>query len=108
MPASAYSLLATFVVISVAAGALATWAIGPRHPWAAVLPALAAFGSLYLVGHRLVLAIGPEVNLFGWQVSLPFDVAVALAAAVIAAALQRLGLRLLQPQERNAGRDGLA
>ena len=108
MPASAYALVVLFLAISIAAACLAAWVVGPRRPWTAVVPAVVAFGALYLVGHRLVLQIGPEVELFGWQVSLPFDLAVALAAAFAAAAAQRLGVRLLQPQQRDAGRDGLA
>jgi hypothetical protein len=108
MPASAYALLALFSFVSVAAGWISAWLIGPRRLWAAVIPSLAAFGALYLVGHRFVVRVGPTVELFGWQVSLPFDVAVALGSALGAAALQRMGLRLLQPKERGARGDGLA
>lgn len=108
MPASAYALLAVFTAISIAVGWAAAWLTGPRRPWSAVLPSLAAFGALYLVGHRWVLRIGPEVGLFGWQVNLLFEVAAALAAALAAAAMQRLGLRLLQSEQRRAGRDSLA
>jgi hypothetical protein len=108
MPASAYALVALFLAISIAVACLAAWVVGPRRPRAVVVPGLAAFGALYLVGHRLVLQIGPEVQLFGGQVSLPFDVAIALAAALAAAAGQRLGLRLFQPQQGDTGRDSLA
>lgn len=108
MPASAYALLGVFTAVSVAAGWLAARLLGPRRWWAAIAPALAAFCALYLVGHRTVIRIGPEVELFGWQVSLPFDVAVALGAAFVAGAAQRLGLRLLEPEERGSRRDGLA
>lgn len=108
MPASAYGLVALFVVISGASGWLAARITGPRRWWAAVLPALAAFGALYLVGHRSAIRLGPEVEIFGWQVSLPFDVAVAAATALIAAGLQRIGVRLFETEERGARRDGLA
>jgi hypothetical protein len=108
MPASAYGLLAVFTAVAAVAGGLAAWALGPRRAWAAVLPALAAFGALYLIGHRSAVRIGPEVELFGWQVSLPFDVAVALGSALAAAAIQRIGLRLRQLQQGGARRDGLA
>lgn len=108
MPASAYALVAVFTVISATSGWLAGWAVGPRRAWTGLLPAVTAFGALYLVGHRTAIRIGPEVQLFGWQVSLVFDVVVALATAFGMAASQRAGLRLLQPNERGARRDGLA
>lgn len=108
MPASAYGLVAVFVVISGISGWLAARMIGPRRQWATVLPALAAFGALYVVGHRSAIRIGPEVEILGWQVSLAFDVVVALATALLAAGLQRLGWRLLQAQQRGARGDGLA
>jgi hypothetical protein len=108
MPASAYGLVALFVVISGTSGWLAARVIGPRRAWAAVLPALAAFGALYLVGHRSAIRIGPEVEVLGWQVSLPFDVVVAMATALVTAGLQRIGWRLFQPQQRGARGDGLA
>jgi hypothetical protein len=108
MPASAYALLALFTAISAASGWLAARVLGPRRAWGAVVPALAAFGALWLVGHRFIVRVGPTVELFGWQVSLPFDVAVALGSAFAGAGLQRIGLRLLQPHEGSARRDGLA
>ena len=108
MPASAYALLALFTVISASAGWLAARAVGPPRPWAPLLPALAAFGALDLVGHRFAMRIGPQVEVFGWEVSLPFDVAVAIGSALAAATTQRIGLRLLEPHEAGARRDGLA
>lgn len=108
MPASAYWLVALFVTISGASGWLAARIIGPRRMWAAVLPGLAAFGALYLVGHRSAIRIGPEVEIFGWQVSLAFDVVIAVATALLAAGLQRLGLRLFETEQRGARGDGLA
>ena len=108
MPASAYALLGVFTALSALAGWLAAWTVGPRRWWAGIGPAVAAFAALYLVGHRIVLRIGPQVDLFGWEVSLPFDVGVALASALAGALVQRLGLQLLEPEERSARRDGLA
>ena len=108
MPPGAYAIIGLFVVVSAVAGAIAASAVGPRRAWATVVPALAAFGSLYLVGHRLAISIGPEVGLVGFRISLPFDAAVALAVAFIAAGAQSIALRLLQPKERSAGRDSLA
>jgi hypothetical protein len=108
MPASAFALVATFGVLALAAGILAARLIGPFRPWTPLLPAAAAFGGLYLIGHRWVVSVGPQVTLWGWEVALPFDAAVAIVAAIATAALQRGALRLLQPEERRAGRDGLA
>ncbi len=108
MPPSAYALVVTFAIVSVLAGILAARVVGPWRPWAALVPALAGFGALYVVGHRLAIGLGPTVTLFGWEVWLPFDVAVALVVALGAAGLQRLALGLLQAQQQGPGRDRLA
>lgn len=92
MPASAVALVAVFVLVSILAGAGAWWIIGPRRPLALAAPVLTAFGALYLVGHRLGLGFGPTMRLFGFEVALLWDVAVALVAALAAAALQRLAM----------------
>lgn len=108
MPPSAYALIALFAVISILAGAAAARVIGPRRWWAAVVPALAAFGVLYLVGHRWVLTVGPQVNVFGWDISLPFEIVAAFATAFVVAGLQRALAGLLQSQQRDTGGNGLA
>ncbi|MDQ2690308.1 MAG: hypothetical protein M3Y29_08555 [Chloroflexota bacterium] len=108
MPPGAYAIVGLFAVVSLVSGVVAAATIGPRRAWAAVLPSVAAFGALYLVGHRLVVSIGPEVSLFGFRIALLFDAAVALVTAVAAAGIQNLALRLLEPKQRRAGRDGLA
>jgi hypothetical protein len=108
MPPGAYAIVGLFSVVSLVSGVIAAWSIGPRRAWAIVSPALAAFGSLYLIGHRLGVSVGPEVGLFGFRISLPFDAAVALAVAFVAAFAQAGVLRLLQPKQRGAGRDSLA
>jgi hypothetical protein len=96
MPASAYALVVTFAVLSAVAGLLAARIVGPWTVWSPFLPALGAFGTLYLVGHRWVISVGPEVTLWGWKVSLPFDAVVALAAAFAVAGAQRGVSSLLQ------------
>lgn len=95
MPPAAYALIALFAAVSLISGMVAARIVGPRRPWAVVLPALAAFGVLYLVGHRFVIGFGPEVPLFGFQVAIVSDVAFALAAAFAVALPQRAiaGLR---------------
>jgi hypothetical protein len=108
MPAAAYALLGLFAAISAASGLLASRLVRPWRWWAPAPPILGSFGALYLVGHRLGWSVGPEVPLFGFRVSLPFDVAVALAVALATAATQAGALRLLQPQQRSPGRDSNA
>ena len=108
MPPGAYAIVGLFAVVSLISGAIAAATVGPRRTWAVIVPAVAAFGSLYLIGHRFAVGIGPEVSLFGFRISLPFDAAVALAVAFGAAVAQIGAVRLLQPKERRARRDGLA
>jgi len=90
MPAAAFGILLFFIAAAIVIGAAATWLIGPRRPLAVVVPVLAAFGALYVVGHRSGLAVGPTVDLFGFQVNLLFDLAVASLFAGIAAKAQCL------------------
>ena len=54
-----------------------------------ILPVLAAFGGLYVVGHRTGLELGPTIILFGYQVAIVQDVVVAVVAAGVAALIQR-------------------
>jgi hypothetical protein len=89
MPASAYLLAGLFVVISLAAGAVAWWVVGPRRAMALPLPMLVAFGLLYLAGHKLGWQLGPTVEVMKFQLALPFDIALALAGGFAAAIVQR-------------------
>jgi hypothetical protein len=93
MTSSVYALIGLFVVLSIVSGIIAARFVGPRRPWAVVLPALAAFGALYLVGHRLVIGFGPDLSMFGFQVAIVSDVAFALAAASAAALAQKAAVR---------------
>jgi len=98
MPASVYGLIATFAAISVVSGLVAARLVGPWRWWSPILPMLAAFGALYLIAHRWVVSIGPQVSVFGWEIALPFDTLVALATAAAVAAVQRGAASLLQAQ----------
>lgn len=101
---AALSLLLFFLGVSTAAGVAASVLVGPRRPWAVIPPTLAAVAALYLVGHTLGLSVGPTTRLFGFQVSLLFDLAVALAAAFLAAAVQRgLAARWQGRRQRGEG-----
>ncbi len=92
MPPEAYALVATFAATSIVcgllAGAIVGRAGGPRGVRWAVLPTAASFVALYWVGHRLALVAGPQVELFGFQVSVLLDVGVALIAALVMAVVQ--------------------
>lgn len=90
MPAAAYGVLAVFTAASIAAGLVAWWLVGPRTPWAIILPIAATFAALYVSGHRLGLRLGPVVDLFGFDVALVFDLSLAMVVALAAALLQRL------------------
>jgi hypothetical protein len=98
MSPQAYALVALFVTGSVVLGLgaqrlVARVARGPRGWRAAILPSVAAFGAFYLIGHRLGLAVGPEVALFGFQVALLGDLAIGFLAALVVALLQAVAMR---------------
>ena len=89
MPASAFALLGVFILLAIGVGIGAAWVIGPRARAAIILPVLAAFGGLYVVGHRTGLELGPTISLFGYQVAIVQDVVVAVVAAGVVALIQR-------------------
>jgi hypothetical protein len=82
-------VLGTFVGAAIAIGAVVTRIVGPRRPAAAILPIGSSIVTLSVVGHSLKVGVGPSVNLFGYDVHLPFDLAVATVVAVVVALLQR-------------------
>jgi hypothetical protein len=92
MPPEAYALVTLFlacsVLVGIAAVRLVARAGGPRGPLAYVLPILAGFAAFYLVGHRFGIVLGPEIELFGFQVALLGDILIGFAAAVAVALLQ--------------------
>jgi hypothetical protein len=98
MPPQAFALVALFagcsVLLGIAAQRLvARVARGPRGWRASILPIAAAFGAFYLIGHRLGLAVGPEVSLFGFQVALLGDLVIGFAASLAVALVQAAVLR---------------
>jgi len=94
MRIEAIALLGVFTLISIGSGLLAWRVVVPDARWGAVLPILAAFGALYLVGHRLGWTIGPTVRLFGFDVALAWELVLAVLAAMITAGLWRLATGL--------------
>jgi len=91
MPAAAFGVLAVFTTAAIVAGLLAWWLIGSRIPLGPLLPILGAFLALYVSGHRLRIELGPSTELFGFQVSLLFDLVLALVVAFLIAFIGRLG-----------------
>jgi hypothetical protein len=100
MPPQAYALVTLFLACSVLVGVVAVRLVarrgGPRGLVAYVLPVLGGFGAFYLVGHRIGIAIGPEVELFGFQVALLGDILIGFSAALIVAVIQALVIRVLR------------
>ena len=98
MPPQAYALVTLFMLCSVALGVAAVRVVaragGPRGRAAYPLPIAAAFGAFYLIGHRLGLAVGPEISLFGFQVALVGDLAIGFAAALVAAVAQSAAVKV--------------
>ena len=92
MPPQAYALVTLFTLCSILLGILAVRLMarfgGPRGLRAYPLPIIAGFLAFYLVGHKLGLAVGPEITLFGFQVTLLGDMAFGFAAAIAVAAVQ--------------------
>ena len=98
MPPQAYALVTLFVLCSVAVGWLAVRLMarlgGPTGRAAYVLPIAAGFLAFYLIGHKLGIAVGPDISLFGFQVALFGDIAIGFAAAIAVAAGQTVAARL--------------
>jgi hypothetical protein len=97
MPPQAYAVFFLFLACSVGLAIVAVrltarWG-GPRAKVAYLLPFLGAFGAFYLIGHKLGLAVGPQIQLFGFQVALLGDLAIGFAAALAVAGLQALVVR---------------
>ena len=98
MPPQAIAVVALFIACSALLGlgaqrVVARAAAGPRGWRATILPIGAAFGAFYLIGHRLGLAVGPEVSLFGFQVALLGDLAIGFLAALVVALVQAAAVR---------------
>ena len=92
MPINAYALFLSFAALAVAIGCVTAWVVGPRRRAAAVVPVLGAFMAMYVIGHRGGVHAGPSVDLFGYQVTLFFDIGVAVVGAAVGAIAQCLVL----------------
>jgi hypothetical protein len=97
MPANAFKLLGDYNHISIGSGLIAWRVHIPRHRWGWLTAIVFAFGALYLFGHLLGLSAGPMLELFGFDVALPFDVLLALVDALAGATCHRLVPRDASP-----------
>jgi len=92
MTPRAYALFFLFLACSIGLGWLAAQIAarfgGPRARKAAIVPFIAGFAAFYLIGHKLGIEIGPQLEIFGFQVSLFGDLAIGFTAAMIAALVQ--------------------
>jgi hypothetical protein len=106
MPIQAWALVALFSLCSIALGILAVRiaarAGGPISLASYALPMVAAFAAFYVIGHRLGLAVGPEIGLFGFQVALFGDLAIGFAAALIVALAQAAVVRTRRRRSADA------
>ena len=89
----ALQLFLTLSLMNVLVAILATQLVarglgGPRHLLAHVIPILASLGGSGLLGHQLGLHIGPKVTLYGFEISLLGDIALAFVFALIGALAQ--------------------
>jgi len=99
------ALFLTFTAIDLVLGIGATRLVarlagGPRNLPAHVIPVLAAFGAMGLLGHSLGAHIGPTVPLYGFKVALFGDIGIGLTAAIVGALAQAAvvwGLRRRTP-----------
>lgn len=101
MPPQAYLLVTLFAACSALLGWLAVRLVarlgGPSSRASWLLPIAGAFLAFYVVGHKLGLAVGPELTLFGFRVALLGDVAIGFAAALLVAVGQAIVLRVARP-----------
>lgn len=97
MPANAFSLLGVFILISIGSGLIAWRLVTPHRRWGWLTSIAFAIGAMYLFGHLLGLSAGPMLELFGFDVALPFDVLLALVAAFAGATFHRLVPRDASP-----------
>jgi hypothetical protein len=103
MPPQAYALVTLFSLCSLVAGIVAVRLVaragGPRGPLAYLLPVIGGFLAFYLIGHRLGISVGPEIELFGFRVALLGDVLIGFASALVVAGAQAALVRALPGRE---------
>jgi hypothetical protein len=86
-------LFVTLSIMNVVVAVVATQLVarglgGPRHLLAHVIPILSSLGGSGLLGHQLGVHLGPRITLYGFEISLLGDIAVAFIFALIGALAQ--------------------
>ncbi len=75
---------------------------GPRNVLAHVFPVLAGFATMGALGHALGAHVGPTVPLYGFEISLPWDMAIGFGGGLVGAAVQLAVLRALRRRSPTA------
>ena len=102
-----YALFLTLTALAVALGIAATQVVarlagGPRTILAHVIPVLTAFATMGALGHSLGAHFGPTVPLYGFEVSLPWDMAIGLGGGLVGAGVQLAVVRALRGRSPSA------
>jgi hypothetical protein len=95
------ALFLTFTLIDIVLGILATRLVarvagGPRQLLAHVIPVLAGFAALGILGHSMGAHIGPLVPLYGFEVALFGDMAIGFVFALLGALAQAAVVRAVR------------
>jgi hypothetical protein len=84
-----FTLSAMNVVVSVLVTQLVARLVGgPRHLLAHIVPILASLAGSGTLGHQLGVHLGPKINLYGFEISIVWDVLVAFLGATVGALAQ--------------------
>ena len=98
-----FTLSAMNVVVSViATQVVARVAGGPRQLLAHVVPILASLAGSGTLGHQLGVHLGPKINLYGFEISIVWDVAVAVLGALVGAVAQAAVWRTMRRRSQAA------
>jgi hypothetical protein len=102
-----YALFFTLSALAVLLGIAATQVVarlggGPRNLIAHLLPVLTGFGAMGALGHALGAHFGPTVPLYGFEVSLPWDMAIGFGGGLVGALVQATVVRALRRRSPSA------
>ncbi len=102
-----YALFLTLTALAVGLGIAATQVVarlggGPRNVLAHLLPVLTGFATMGALGHALGAHFGPTVPLYGFEVSLPWDMAIGFGGGLVGAVIQVAVVRALRRRSTSA------
>jgi hypothetical protein len=95
-----YALFFTLAALAVVLGIAATQVVarlggGSRSLLAHVVPVVTGFGAMGALGHALGAHFGPTVPMYGFEVSLPWDMAIGFGGGLVGALVQTAVVRAL-------------